>query len=85
MNVEIRTEAAQFPEKEYIYGIFVALLVLLFLLSCLLLIFIAQLPAKPSPLLITALNPLPSLSTALPTLDPPHPSPLFIPLLSRAF
>jgi hypothetical protein len=24
MNVEIRTEAAQFPEKEYIYGIFVA-------------------------------------------------------------
>ncbi len=24
MNVEIRTEAAQFPEKEYINGIFVA-------------------------------------------------------------
>jgi hypothetical protein len=25
MNVEIETEAAQFPEKEYINGIFVAL------------------------------------------------------------
>jgi hypothetical protein len=25
MNVEIRTEAARFPEKEYINGIFVAL------------------------------------------------------------
>ncbi len=24
MNVEIGTEAAQFPEKEYIYGIYVA-------------------------------------------------------------
>ncbi len=24
MNVEIRTEAAQFPEKEYINGIFIA-------------------------------------------------------------
>jgi hypothetical protein len=24
MNVEIRTEAAQFPEKEYINGIFLA-------------------------------------------------------------
>jgi hypothetical protein len=24
MSVEIGTEAAQFPEKEYIYGIFVA-------------------------------------------------------------
>ncbi len=24
MNVEIRTEAAEFPEKEYINGIFVA-------------------------------------------------------------
>jgi hypothetical protein len=24
MNVEIRTEAAQFPEKEYIIGIFAA-------------------------------------------------------------
>ncbi len=24
MNVEIRTEAAQFPEKEYINGVFVA-------------------------------------------------------------
>jgi hypothetical protein len=24
MNVEIRAEAALFPEKEYIYGIFVA-------------------------------------------------------------
>jgi hypothetical protein len=24
MNVEIATEAAQFPEKEYIYGIFLA-------------------------------------------------------------
>jgi hypothetical protein len=58
MNVEIRTEAAQIPEKEYIYGIFAALLVLLFLLSCLLLIFIAQPPAKPSPPLITALTPL---------------------------
>ncbi len=28
MNVEIRTEAAQFPEKEYINGIFVAACVL---------------------------------------------------------
>ncbi len=27
MNVEIRTEAAQFPEKEYINGIFVAVCV----------------------------------------------------------
>jgi hypothetical protein len=26
MNVEIETEAAQFPEKEYIHGIFVAVL-----------------------------------------------------------
>ncbi len=26
MNVEIGTEAAQFPEKEYRYGIFVAVL-----------------------------------------------------------
>ncbi len=25
MNVEIRTEAAQFPEKDYINGIFVAM------------------------------------------------------------
>ncbi len=25
MNVEIRTEAVQFPEKEYMKGIFVAL------------------------------------------------------------
>jgi len=27
MNVEIMTEAAQFPEKEYINGIFVAVLI----------------------------------------------------------
>ncbi len=27
MNVEIRTEAPQFPEKEYIYGIFIAVCV----------------------------------------------------------
>ncbi len=30
MNVEIRTDAAQFPEKEYINGIFVAVLSSLF-------------------------------------------------------
>jgi hypothetical protein len=32
MNVEIGTEAAQFPEKEYINGIFVAVWTLLFIL-----------------------------------------------------
>ncbi len=30
MNVEIGTEAAQFPEKEYINGIFVAVFMLFF-------------------------------------------------------
>jgi hypothetical protein len=30
MNVEIRTEAAQFPEKEYINGIFLAVYICLF-------------------------------------------------------
>jgi hypothetical protein len=30
MNVEIGTEAAQFPEKEYINGIFIAVKVILF-------------------------------------------------------
>jgi hypothetical protein len=33
MNVEIGTEAAQFPEKEYINGIFVAVWVAVFV-SC---------------------------------------------------
>jgi hypothetical protein len=32
MNVEIGTEAAQFPEKEYINGIFLAVHVVLFFL-----------------------------------------------------
>jgi hypothetical protein len=35
MNVEIGTEASQFPEKEYINGIFLAVLPLIsFLLYC---------------------------------------------------
>ncbi len=32
MNVEIRTKAAQFPEKEYINGIFVAVWIRILLL-----------------------------------------------------
>jgi hypothetical protein len=35
MNVEIGTEAAQFPEKEYINGIFVAVQVFLGILASL--------------------------------------------------